>query len=134
MYRRCIPEKYLRYSHCISSVWNEYQNSEFLKFMIIVRKKYDYPLLLESSCPFPGERGWGEAIKINNPMKQNMRAFHRKHCFYINYSITDNSICEGNIADRYTFCVAALKSDSAASKILGINFCGLRSMIGNQLL
>src|SRR5215813_1504385 len=35
---------------------------------------------------------------------------------------------------RNTFCVAALKSDSCARKMLGTKVCGLRSMTGNHVL
>ena len=38
------------------------------------------------------------------------------------YSITDNSILDGNNADLYIFCVATWKSLSLASKIFGTNF------------
>src|SRR5438874_2471624 len=40
----------------------------------------------------------------------------------------------GRIGERWTLCVAVMKSLSSAWKMLGTYFCGLRSASGNQVL
>jgi hypothetical protein len=41
---------------------------------------------------------------------------------------------DGYVGDRWIRCVAARKSLAFASKMLGTNVCGLRSINGNHVL
>jgi hypothetical protein len=50
------------------------------------------------------------------------------------FSITCKWIADGYFGERCTCWRAIWKSSSVASKMLGTNFCGLRSISGNQVL
>src|ERR1051325_5969365 len=60
----------------------------------------------------------------------DVRDFRRNHYF----TSIGSAMYDACRPERNTFCVAGLKSDSFARKMLGTNVCGLRSMTGNQVL